>query len=1414
MPKKFHKKKSTEVNVKTDKGNFRWKKGNAALSNPTSLKFRNKARAIWQNKNEAYNLEDSNELKFGGKSAKNRKTTGTDLLKLHNLIDNNMSENFQSLDDEAQNQYAASLIDDPLANIFGKVGLSDPNNFDKDEMGSLGSTMKSNISGISDCTNNTFVKLQAAFSSNNKRHIHAYALFSAITDNIRNLGGDENNNAYYLQQLIDLLKKYSDSIEAAKMNNNNSENPDEYQYLAGGIYLLNLTLTSLIAPDTNNTSSINLIKIKAVDLSKILINILKLFNDCDGMGLKPLLRTVNCLAIVNKYNLQVDAIKYLTDLALKSNKAKIRKSICVALYQGVGKNQQAENENQALVKDAVRFVTENCVAMINANGTTKASLAAFQALKAIFNKIDGNSIKTILEIFLSFVLANNADPDVKLICMSQVYNIFKNQPKNVSAEYFKIFLEQLVKKENLPSIDDQKLVTGWVAMTTEVFVVFYSQYKDESLEFLNPLVNQCVSIMVSQSPNISKFGAQVVRHNIIYCCLLSNAPSAANPRTIEVLNEMFKTVAQTLTQSYRHIWNQTLIIISKFFQIYKAMGSNDNLWKILKNYLPVLEQFYNSPNFAYPFELNRCFENIISNVGPRKFLEEFPLKLTGKESLDVYKNNSENSVNSPLYRSWLFPVMKKAIAFNADLNFFFEYFKPISITLYKRMDKDMNLTNTMKTVFNNLFLQIWELFPAFCKRTNDLSEHNNNFSKDHASQIYQILELKNLNRIWKSVISGLHMLAKHKDSGNFGKTFAPRFSKKLLNIYMELDQMGPILECNKQELAKILLDTIQGFANVVDRNVLAGQFQTCMQIISDPKHANNLELQANILDIVIRLSSSLPLEIKEQVYAERISVWISNEEIDATIQKKAYRCLEAMIDSDEFLIKHEDDLIKEFTKNFGNCNSGSKKSRLKILYSMISKTKTINSYGPFIPEIVVSYNEKNKEAREFAKKLIKLIASHELIKKDSANQKTLVDTVMTGFEGDPSIIAKTIEVLTDIIDIWRNFIDENLLKNILDKAMILMQVDSKEVLRAVVCQFHLILTILHRNKYIVFIKPILERLAALKPTTIAHFRKFVKSYLQRLVKIFGYQEILSILPERDEQNHISSNESDKDNKNLSGNVILHKMMQNIKKVERTKENRAGSNQHILKQEADDNEVADNQRKPQEMADILEYSSDESEDEDGMNNSSSGKVKKAHKTAKIESSNKQRGVIEESADQIIDFNDPMASKFILSKRPETKTRKEFKPDKFVREQEDGRIVVSMHDDELGDNKPHNNQPFINSDSEAEDADDFADFFNSDDDLPANATGGTGIFRDIQTSQKDKEKKESQLKSELDTSAGAKFKNKKGKNKHDVKKGDVDPYAYTKLSSGINNKRKRKQIQRKFKKDIKVLFNSKQGNRQKM
>ena len=363
----------------------------------------------------------------------------------------------------------------------------------------------------------------------------------------------------------------------------------------------------------------------------------------------------------------------------------------------------------------------------------------------------------------------------------------------------------------------------------------------------------------------------------------------------------------------------------------------------------------------------------------------------------------------------------------------------------------------------------------------------------------------------------------------------------------------------------------------------------------------------------------------------------------------------------------------------------------------------------------------------------------------------LIEAIFAGFHGDVTTMSKTLRVLNDTVMMWRNDISHDLVKLVMEKAIILMDTKSREILKECVNHVHLILNVLPKDVYIYHVKNIINSMSKWKDTTVGHFRREMKNYLKKLIKVYGLQEIQSILPKEG---------------------IIVKMVDNIKKTQRTLENKKARAKIADPDESQDGYIGD-----VSTNDIEALLEDSSDDETPV------------KKTKIET------VIRESED-IMNLADPSAGKHILTNTKAAKaiSRKERHQDPNIKMAEDGRMVVSMPRGE-DDEEPLMKGDIYASDTSG-DEESVADSFNGMDDVYEH--GGDGIHRNLKKSEKPAEKPK-QL--------GENYRGK-GKRKHDVKRKDQpDPYAYVPLNAGSLNKRKKKMLQSNFKKQMKAIQSGK-------
>ena len=777
-----------------------------------------------------------------------------------------------------------------------------------------------------------FSKVKRSFLNNDPKHKHAYALLSVITDKIREQGGDENNNASYFAMLMNYLNEFVS--EKTKTDDNK-----DMEMLAGVILLLSETVPK-VPGDVLSKHGKNCIEKLTLAL--------KMLNECPGLGSAVSQRCILSLGCLLRENFEVyqTTTEAILEVAFNGN-PKSRRIACNACYQCIGRHRGLkDNEPHPLS----RLVVKKCIEHIKSVGLTHKCVAAFNVLRAIFLRIHSEDMQTVLELIITVITDSTIDLFVKKDVLVQTYKMFNGKPKNISNPVHELFLAAVIDPMKIPSIEDESMIVPWLAMMVESWTAFYENDVTAALTHLQNLLKNLQRALLSKNKRVAILAAEAMRHNILHECLLRNPPKEEN---LMLLVNIFKVQAEILGVQYNSIWDQSLIIIAKWFHLCEVTNS-EPLWQVCQIILPTLETFRNNSDFGYKSQLESCFGKIIAALGPTKFLSAFPLKIDGTENKLTEQN---------LERSWILPTMKTMLSRNVDLSLFFTYFRPLSVKFFQRANAAQDAGQ--KSMFFTLFHQIWELLPSFAKRATDL---NVNFTKANASDLYDILNRKQLAPQWKPVILALKYFFEKEPA--YMSFYGKRYIKKLFNLHLTLyEEQNPSMKnVNRGDLQNCNLDAIEIISSTIEKQALYENFKECLAIA---EKSGTQDVKARVFDIVIRLSGQLELNVKQEIYHNLISVWLANSDISSKLKKKVYLCLEKMIEKDDgFRVWFENVKLEELNKSLSTCENSSKKPRLGIICCLIEKTDDIKKYLQLVPELILSYNETNKETRERARKAV------------------------------------------------------------------------------------------------------------------------------------------------------------------------------------------------------------------------------------------------------------------------------------------------------------------------------------------------------------------------------------------------------------------------------------------------------------
>ena len=814
----------------------------------------------------------------------------------------------------------------------------------------------------------------------------------------------------------------------------------------------------------------------------------------------------------------------------------------------------------------------------------------------------------------------------------------------------------------------------------------------------------------------------------------------------------------------------------------------------LAQYLVTLAERRGADNFKpHINELDYVVGKAIRKMGPRIVLEHVDLQITGEERSYDFE------------RSWLLPVLRDNVQ-NTDLAFFIEDFLPLAEKCRDRSHKCMNYDDKIgKKIFETLEFQIWSLLPGFCNGATDLEK---SFRPLFAKLLGERLSIRKDLRM--DILSSLRQLISKNLEHETNRKVMAKYAKNYLPILYTIYVQKPAGSEEKgQRLA--VLETFKLYHKIADRELIQGKFEEVFQTYRD---SDSDFVKESTLDI---LQAQLPYQDKqriEKLYTVALKLVTSTNH---TEQKKAYRILEEIFSSGtmdcsqfvaENIIKLQDVLLQSLAK----ASPSSQRYRLRCLVHIVRKLEDGQKEFAFrvIPEAVLCIKAVNAKARAEAFTLIISVA--EMLLKWSEGQdaedvlKEYMEVLFAGLAGSPSLINCSLLAITRVFYEFRDIFPDTVAELLVNNVCLLLTSQAREVVGSSLSFLRVFVTANAVFNTTRFLEPIMKALVEMSDNCRRHFRIKTRFLLERLVRKFGHDLLLGLVPKDDQ--------------------VMKKMLNNIRKAHARKDK--DEEKRRSGEDSDDEDGGSSgefkvRAKPKNMDEIMaEIENDSENDEMDMEEEGSGKRKKSKK-----SKQQQHTFITEKGGEgsIVDLLDPAAAGKVTSQRPKTEAERAQLQAKRQKEKNggfeiasDGRLIIKDSDEDSADEEEaelRKRQRHMMEDEDSDPEDKSENTFralvstnaarkrkmagtsvaSSRRSEPASKykAGGTGIHRPL-----DKKAAAATSKS---NSFGSEYRSKKARG--DVKrKGMPDPYAYVPLQRSSLNRRKRAKSEGSFKNVVKA------------
>uniref|UniRef100_A0A672G7J4 Uncharacterized protein n=1 Tax=Salarias fasciatus TaxID=181472 RepID=A0A672G7J4_SALFA len=1002
----------------------RWKKGHSSDSNPQSSRFRQAAKSRY----------------FSRPTEKSDLTV--DALKLHNELQAGPLELGGGRKDARMEEDPDEMLSEKTSGTF--------------------------LSGLSDCSNLTFRKVQRFWQSNSAAHKEICAVLAAVTEVIRSQGGKESETEYFAALMTTL------------------EVVDSADSQAAVAYLLNLVMKRVPAP---------VLMSKFSDTTKALMDVMSKEASADTSSLRWILSCLATLlrkqdASVWTYPSTLQAYHGLLSFTVHT-KPKVRKAAQQGVCSILRGSDLLFTDNAPASHPAAAATAKFCMKEMEQAGVNKedtTTLHMLGLLKEVIGTFPVGAVKSCCETLLRVMTLSHVL--VTASAMQAFHRLFSGKPNAsiLSPELNAQIITALY--DYLPSENDLQPLLAWLAVMEKAHVHLAGLQSSLSLGHLPRLFSAAMSCLLSPHVQVVSAATNTLKTLLTECVaphmkdvgIVTATSSAGNSSYI---CKMFRVVEDGLSYRFHASWPFVLQILGCFYRV-----AGKQAHPIMTKSLQSLADLRSTPHFSFTGELDLAIGAAVESMGPEVVLGAVPLNITG----------FDDDMEFP--RSWLVPVIRDHVK-NTCLGFFASHFLPLANTLKQRAEELEQAGQKLEAkVYLTLQLQIWTMLPGFCTCPVDLVASFKSLARTLGMAISERPDLRmTVCQALRTIINKSCSTEK-AEVGRFSKNFLPI----LFNVYSQQPAAG---ESATYRMA--VLDTIKVYLTVTDMQMTCTFLQKAMDRLNSTESTEFTRL--SVMDLVIAMAPFVDESTMTKTF-ELIKPYFETK--DPGMQKKAYRVLEEMCGAEReacrsFVVSNLNTLKAVLLETLKSASSPAKRPRLKCLTHIVKRLDEEHKdfITALLPEVIICTKEVSAGARKSAYTLLVEIGSAFVRfcgnKKDAMDQYLLL--VYAGLMGSVTMITCTVLALTRLVFEYRGSM-EQLLSNV----CLLLSSRTREIVKAALGFIKVILFIMDAKTLASHATVLMEGIGNMNNDVRRHFRVKLKNVLTKLVRKFGFELVKSMLP--------------------------------------------------------------------------------------------------------------------------------------------------------------------------------------------------------------------------------------------------------------------------------------------------------------
>uniref|UniRef100_A0A452R2D9 Ribosomal RNA processing 12 homolog n=1 Tax=Ursus americanus TaxID=9643 RepID=A0A452R2D9_URSAM len=1002
----------------------RWKKGHSSDSNPAICRHRQAARSRF----------------FSRPSGKSDLTV--DAVKLHNeLQSGSLRLGKSEAPETAMEEEVAPALTEKSSGTF--------------------------LSGLSDCTNVTFSKVQRFWESNSAAHKEICAVLAAVTEVIRSQGGKETETEYFAALMT--------TVEAV-------ESPES---LAAVAYLLNLVLKRVPSPV--------LIK-KFSDTSKAFMDIMSAQTNS---GSTSALRWVlSCLAtLLRKQDLE--AWSYPVTLQVYHGllsftvhpKPKIRKAAQHGVCSVLKGSEFMFGEKAPAHHPAAVSTAKFCIQEIEKAGGSKeatTTLHMLTLLKDVLPCFPEGLVKSCSETLLRVMTLSHVL--VTACAMQAFHSLFHAKPSlgTLSAELNAQIITALY--DYVPSENDLQPLLAWLKVMEKAHINLVRLQRDLGLGHLPRFFGTATTCLLSPHSQVVTAATQNSCGLFFIGFVTSSASGPA-----QYVSKMFRAVEEGLTYKFHAAWSCVLQLLCVFFQ---ACGKQAH--PVMKKCLQSLCDLRLSPHFPHTAALDQAVGAAVASMGPEVVLEAVPLEIDG----------SEENLDFP--RSWLLPVIRDHVR-ETRLGFFTTYFLPLATTL---KSKAMDLAQAGRTVeskiYDTLQWQIWTLLPGFCTKPKDVAASFKGLARTLGTAISERPDLR------VTVCQALRTLITKGCEAETDRVEVSRFAKNFLPILFNLYGQ-PVAAGDTPAPRRAVLETVKTYLTITDPQLVNSFLEKASEKVLDSTSSDFTRL--SVLDLVVALAPHADEAAISRLYST-IRPYLESKAHG--VQKKAYRVLEEVCASPQgpgarFVQSHLDDLKATLLDSLRSTSSPAKRPRLKCLIHIVKKLSAEHEefITALVPEVILCTKEVSVGARKNAFALL-VEMGHAFLRfgpnQEEALQRYLV-LIYPGLVGAVTMVSCSILALTHLLFEFKGLMGTSTVEQLLENVCLLLASRTRDVVKSALGFIKVAVVVMDVARLAKHAPLVMEAIGKLSDDMRRHFRMKLRNLFTKFIRKFGFELVKGLLPE-------------------------------------------------------------------------------------------------------------------------------------------------------------------------------------------------------------------------------------------------------------------------------------------------------------